>query len=98
MGKRLSSLSGNRKNISYKYNDSGIRTEKTYNGVTTKYVLEGSKVVYESNAADSIHYTYSANGSLISMNLNGTGYYYIRTDGVIAINSKDLVEMTLKRQ
>jgi YD repeat-containing protein len=46
--------------------------------VTTKYVLEGSKVVYESNATDSIHYTYSANGSLISMNLNGTDYYYIK--------------------
>ena len=34
----------NRKEISYKYNDSGIRTEKTVNGVTTKYYLSGDAV------------------------------------------------------
>ena len=32
---------------SYKYNDSGIRTQKTVNGVATNYFLDGSKIVAE---------------------------------------------------
>lgn len=78
MGRQLATMSGNGYNISYKYNDAGIRTEKTVNGVVTKYHLLGAKVTYETNGTDSIYYTYDANGKLISMNLNGTEYYYIR--------------------
>ena len=58
--------------------DSGMRNDKTVNGVPTTYTLEGSKVVQENSSADSIHYTYSGKGALISMNLNGTEYYYIK--------------------
>ena len=73
----------------YKYNDSGIRTQKVVvkNGVTTKtdYHLVGDKVTYEYNGTDKIYYTYDASGKLVSMNLtcatnsaiNGE-YYYVR--------------------
>ena len=44
MGRQLKSIEGNNKTISYKYNDSGIRTEKTVNGVKTKYYLSGEAV------------------------------------------------------
>ncbi|MPW26723.1 DNRLRE domain-containing protein [Alkalibaculum sp. M08DMB] len=64
--------------ITYKYNDSGIRTEKTVNGVTTKYFLSGDKVIRETNGTDTIWYTYDSADNLISMNLNGTEYYYVR--------------------
>jgi RHS repeat-associated protein len=70
----------NRQNKSYKYNDAGIRTQKVVNGVTTNYHLEGDKVTYESNGTDKIYYTYDSEGDLISMNLSGTEYYYIRND------------------
>ncbi|WP_411678759.1 hypothetical protein [Clostridium thailandense] len=59
-------------NISYKYNDNGIRTEKNINGVVTKYHLNGDNVTYEDNGTEKIHYTYDSSGNLISMNLNGT--------------------------
>ena len=39
MGRQLKAISGNGKEISYKYNDSGIRTEKTVNEVTINRVL-----------------------------------------------------------
>ena len=71
-------MSGNGKIISYKYNDAGIRTEKTVDGVVTKYHLIGNKVSYEDNRTDKIYYTYDANSKLISMNLNGIEYYYIK--------------------
>ena len=75
MGRQLKSLSGNGKTISYKYNDNGIRTEKTVNGVTTKYILNGDNVIYEDNGTDKIHYSYGGNG-LVSLNFNGNEYYY----------------------
>jgi RHS repeat-associated protein len=77
-GRQLKSISGNGKSISYKYNDAGIRTQKVVNGVATNYHLEGDKVTYESNGTDKIYYTYDSEDDLISMNLNGTEYYYIR--------------------
>ncbi|MEA4827826.1 MAG: LamG-like jellyroll fold domain-containing protein, partial [Clostridium sp.] len=38
-GRQLADIKGNSKDISFKYNVDGIRTEKTINGVTTKYHL-----------------------------------------------------------
>ncbi|MCT8977624.1 DNRLRE domain-containing protein, partial [Clostridium sp. CX1] len=77
-GRRLKSIKGNGYDISFKYNDSGIRIEKNVNGVTTKYYLIGDKVSFEDNGSDRIYYTYDSENDLISMNLNGTEYYYIR--------------------
>ena len=58
MGRQLKSISGNGKEIRYKYNDSGIRTEKTVNGV-----------ILEENGTDKIYYIYDEESNLISMNL-----------------------------
>lgn len=77
-GRQLKGITGNGKTISYKYNDSGIRTEKTVDGVTTTYHLVEDKVTSESNGTDNVYYTYDAAGKLVSMNLNGTEYFYVR--------------------
>ena len=77
-GRQLKSIIGNSKNISFKYNDAGIRTEKNVYGVTTKYTLLGNRVTYETNGTDIIYYTYDDSSNLVSMNLNGIEYYYIR--------------------
>ena len=77
-GRQLAGMIGNGNTISYKYNDSGIRTQKTVNGVTTNYRLVGNKVTYESNGTDNVYYTYDSNNDLVSMNLNGVEYYYVR--------------------
>ena len=77
-GRQLAGMTGNSQSISFKYNDDGIRTAKTVNGVTTTYHLLGDRVTFESNGTDSTYYTYDAAGDLISLNLNGTEYYCIR--------------------
>jgi RHS repeat-associated protein len=77
-GRQLAGITGNGQTIGYKYNDSGIRTQKAVNGVTTNYRLEGDKVTYEDNGTNKIYYTYDSKGSLLSMNLNGAEYYYIK--------------------
>lgn len=77
-GRQLKSIVGKNRNYIYKYNDTGIRTEKNVDGVITKYYLSGNKVTLEDNGTDRIYYTYDSHDDLISMNLNGVEYYYIR--------------------
>ena len=77
-GRQLKTAVGNGHNISYKYNDAGIRTQKVVDGVTTDYHLVGDRVTYENNGTDAIYYSYDASGNIVSMNLNGTEYYYVR--------------------
>ncbi|WP_411681918.1 DNRLRE domain-containing protein [Clostridium thailandense] len=77
-GRQLKYIVGSSRNIIYKYNDAGIRTEKNIDGIITKYYLSGNKVTFEDNGTDRIYYTYDSHDNLISMNLNGVEYYYIR--------------------
>lgn len=83
IGKELKSFSNETYGISYSYNDDGIRTKKvvtnkqTNNTVTTNYILDGDNVVYESDGTNNLHYTYDSEDNLLSLNLNGTEYYYI---------------------
>ncbi|MFX0549459.1 hypothetical protein ACOAKC_08980 [Hathewaya histolytica] len=83
-------------NISYKYNDVGIRTEKNVSGEITKYHLNGSDVAYEEildytgKVKDSIYYNYDASKHLVSMPLNGAEYFYIRNvqNDIITLTDK----------
>jgi len=77
-GRQLASMSKTGQNISFKYNSEGIRTEKTADGVTTKYHVVGDMVTYETNGIDTIYYRYDSEGNLLSMKLNGNEYFYIR--------------------
>ncbi len=104
-GRQLRSMIGNGYEISFKYNDAGIRTEKTVvkdgRSTTYKYHLLGDKVTHEqiqgpADLLDEIHYTYSGN-TLVSMNLNGREYYYVRNaqgdiTGLLDINGKEVVK------
>lgn len=79
-GIELAGITNSSKNqtITYKYNDSGIRTQKTVNGVTTSYYLDGSKVIYEQIGENIICYIYDENDRVIGLKYNDTQYYYIR--------------------
>jgi RHS repeat-associated protein len=77
-GRQLSGMSKIGTTTSYKYNDSGIRTQKTVNSVVTDYTLIEDRVTAETNGTDTIYYRYDGNNDLISMNLNGTEYFYLR--------------------
>jgi RHS repeat-associated protein len=70
-GRQLSQIAkaDGTESITFKYNDSGIRTEKSASGKTTKYHLSGDKVTYEAGETERIYYTYDSAGQLVSMNL-----------------------------
>jgi RHS repeat-associated protein len=89
-GRQLVSSSKAGLNINYIYNDAGIRTSKSVNGVTTSYRLSGDKVTFEQTGSDTIYYVYDTQGQLISMILNNVEYAYVRNaqnDIVGLINS-----------
>mgnify|MGYP003291831499 CR=1 FL=1 len=63
-------------NISYEYNQDGIRTSKTINNTTTKYQLEGNDIVKETTGDDEIWYLYDESNQLYGLIINGKSYYY----------------------
>ena len=77
-GKRLESLSGDGLTASYTYDEQGIRSGKTINGVTTSFSYNGSLLMAQVAPGKSLLFSYDANGQAISVNYNGTEYYYLR--------------------
>lgn len=92
-GRQLSSISNSSKNqsITYKYNDNGIRTQKTVNGITTTYYVDGNKVIYEKTGNNVIYYTYDGNNNIIGMKYNDSQYYYLKNgqNDIIGILNSD---------
>ena len=77
-GRQLSHLDTGEHDISYKYNESGLRTEKTVDGVRTEYIWDGTQLIYENNGSRETMYYYDAAGQLIGFVVNGSTYYYVR--------------------
>ena len=60
--------------MSFTYNDSGIRTSKTVNGVTTTYYLDGSRIVGEETNGNITVYFYDSLGLPIGFGYNASTY------------------------
>jgi RHS repeat-associated protein len=86
-GRQLSGLTDTNLEVSYTYNDAGIRTSKTVNTITTTYQLSGDRVTAEITGNQILYYTYDASGHVVTMNANGAEYYYVRNgqNDVIAL-------------
>lgn len=76
-GRQLKSMAKGTSVLNFKYNSIGLRTEKTVNGVPTKYTYFGGIVAFETTDSEKIHYSYDKKGAPYSMNLNGIEYFYI---------------------
>lgn len=79
-GRELATLRNNEKNlnISYKYNDNRIRTEKIVNGERTQYLLDDDIVILEIKGNDVFYYEYNENDELIGFKYNDEQYYYTK--------------------
>ena len=73
-GRRLVGAVQGTKTMSFTYNDSGIRTSKTVNGVTHRYYLNGSQIVAEQWGDKLNIYLYDSTGSPIGMMYRTTSY------------------------
>ena len=61
-GRRLVGATNGTNTYSFTYNDEGIRTSKTKNGVTTTYYLNGGQILGETIGGNTIVYLYSETG------------------------------------
>lgn len=75
-GRWLQSIEEGSNIYSYKYNEDGIRTSKTINGITTNYSLLEKNIVFEETNNSVIYYIYDASGNVIGLKYNNNTYYY----------------------
>ena len=72
-GRQLASMQKDGTTLSFSYNDAGLRTEKTVNGATRRYIWNSSQLMADVGAADAFYFHYSSGGELI-------GYTYKTAD------------------
>ena len=73
-GRQLVGATKGSKNITFVYNDDGIRTGKTVNGVEHSYYLAGDLIMAEAWGDKLLVYIYDASGSPIGMMYRTTSY------------------------
>ena len=77
-GKQLVSAGNGTDTITFEYNEDGLRQKKTVNNVDTDYFYNGSVLIGMQQNTDKLLFRYDASGSAVSVNFNGTEYYYLR--------------------
>ena len=73
-GRRLVAAVKGSNTMSFEYNDEGIRTSKTVNGVETTYYVNGGQIIAEKTGTRTIVYIYDALGAPIGMMYRTTTY------------------------
>lgn len=77
-GRRLAGMTNGTNTYGYKYDDNGIRTEKTVNGVTTHYLTVDGRITGQYDGTDTLYFRYNADNSPIGFSLNGEEYLYLK--------------------
>ena len=81
-GRQLASMTKGSDTLSFAYNESGLRTSKTVNGVTHSYVWQGSKLAADNTDAYALYFHYNSSGDVIGFTrtANGTDteYFYVK--------------------
>ena len=76
-GRNLESIVDGDKKYSYTYDETGIRTSKTVNGVTTYFNTKDGVILSQNDGTNTWYFQYDTNGSPLGFVLNGTQYFYI---------------------
>ena len=87
MGRQLATFG----DISYTYNEDGIRTSKISNGVTTKFLLDGYNVIEQTDGLTTLHFFYDSNGEVIGFRYNENNYFYVKNamSDIIAVTDSN---------
>ncbi|MBQ7837664.1 MAG: hypothetical protein IJ395_03480 [Clostridia bacterium] len=76
-GSQLKNLGGNGITMSFKYDNNGIRTSKTVNGVKTVFTYVGDMLISQKTGNETINFFYTAGGAPYGFTYNGTNYLKI---------------------
>ena len=91
-GRQLASMQKDGTTLSFSYNDAGLRTEKTVNGSTRRYIWNSAQLMADVGANDAFYFHYSSSGELI-------GYTYktaeAETECILVKNQQGDVERVI---
>ena len=76
-GRNLASIVDGDNEYSYTYDENGIRTSKTVNGITTSYNTKDGVILYQTDGTDTLYFQYDTSGVPLGFIWNGTQYFYI---------------------
>ncbi len=76
-GRNLASIVDGNNKYSYTYDENGIRTSKTVNGITTSYNTKDGVILYQTDGTDTLYFQYDTSGVPLGFIWNGTQYFYI---------------------
>lgn len=90
-GRNLASITDGSNTYSYKYDENGIRTSKTVNGVTTNYNTRKGVILSQSDGTNTFYFQYDNSGTPFGFILNGIQYFYLKNQmgDVIAITESN---------
>ena len=77
-GRQLKSMSKSGTTANFKYNENGLRIQKTVNGVETNYILHGKNIVHMTKGSNTLHFFYDASNKPAIVEYNGTKYAYVQ--------------------
>ena len=86
-GRSLASIIDGNNEYCYTYNEDGIRTSKTVNGVTTYFNTKDGVILSQTDETNNWYFQYDTNGTPLGFVLNGVQYFYItnQMNDVLAI-------------
>ena len=76
-GRHLESIADGDNEYSYTYDESGIRTSKTVNGITTYYNTSDGVILSQTDGTNTMYFQYDTNGTPLGFIYNGTQYLYM---------------------
>lgn len=77
-GRKLEKMSNSGYNISFKYDENGIRTQKTVNGVSTDFITSGIRVLAQKTGDNLIIWQTDSCGNTIGFTYNNVQYLYLK--------------------
>ncbi len=79
-GHRLDKIenSGYNVNVTFKYDENGIRNQKIVNGVQTDFITSGIQLLAQKTGENTLIWQLDGNGNTIGFNYNGVPYFYMK--------------------
>ncbi len=76
-GRNLAQITDGDNTYSYTYDENGIRTSKTVNGVTTYYNTKDGVILSQTDGTNTMYFQYDTNGTPLGFIYNGVQYFYL---------------------
>ena len=98
-GRQLKRMTKDGSTIDYKYDDNGIRTSKTVNGITTNYTTIDGRITSQDDGTNFLYFRYESNDQLVGVQINGTEYIYLKNlqgdvVSILDMNGQSVVDYT----